>query len=235
MKKGTKTALIAISILFFWVLWQGAFQIIGMFTSIGEFEEAANADQAKIDKIRNSPILQGILVTNDEINAPFSNDKVALSLFQVGRHLVLMGSGSGGNTNKKRYDLKRAVLTSNETFLQVDGKQYPIDFTEVINAIQLESAHDSIKKHGYPGLVLNTKEYIFNEEEMNAHLEKNKKLLKDLKGKHRLIDYYLENCQKDYDVNIIVHEYNYRNGDTLSIYGAIENGKIVPVLDEINY
>ena len=130
----------------------------------------------------------------------------------------------------KSYDDKYIVQKSNNAKISIGKILYPIDFKLCIPTniyYDITKSRTSNEKLGYwSSYYIKTASSLyfrfpkFKEEDISK--------LRNFQNQHELINKYF-NQSKEENFNIIVREYFYNSGDTVSFKGKIENGKIIPL------
>ncbi|WP_282032603.1 hypothetical protein [Winogradskyella eximia] len=238
MNKRTKTFLIVIAII---VIVFSAFVLNFIMTIAGPINRLNNAnknDLYNIERIRKLPDLFGVIVTDETVINPVSKSSSSLYSLKVGGKQKTSGGGSkgiSGSSGFQEYIFHDCIIGyPSDTKLLVDGKLYPINFkkavlTKVGNKVE-EKKGIIVKDYE---IYNTTYGYLSIGNSMNYEYYDSirsvmKQRIKQLKGRHKVIDLYLSDKNHKVDI-LILREYKFNAGDTIIFKGKIENNEIVPL------
>lgn len=209
------------------------------------FQNSMNIVNADIEReiieekrIKELTEINGIIITDDFIINPVTKNKTNFYSFQftAKQRRIRNSTGSFSRENFFYVNYPSFLIDyPKKTKLLVKNKLYDIDFNKVI--ISQIGKYKKDKK----GLltqkleIFNTDYNRFSLSELSNfdHLDSIRKEMKNrfrkLKGKNEVIDHYLvENNVKPIHI-LLVNEYNFNSGDTITFKGKIVNDKIIPL------
>ncbi|MDR2235149.1 MAG: hypothetical protein LBE92_03415 [Chryseobacterium sp.] len=195
-------------------------------------EEVADERSTQREEILASPVVTGFIHTDQTVTAPLSGQETALYLLQVGNEAHYTDYGKDPNApvynGRKAYqifDYNMIAGYPKGTQISVDGKLYDIDFDLCI--LDDSSAN---KRHLTKNMISRNRKKYNTERIEGSSRELN---LFNLKTRHPWIRSYVD-YRKGLK-NIILNEYTFKNGDSISIKGKIEFGKFVPLTEHMVY
>ncbi|MGG8496847.1 hypothetical protein ACQY1Q_10545 [Tenacibaculum sp. TC6] len=209
------------------------FSIKGQINSIVDANKENQKEQQRISEL---PKIKGVIITNNLVTNPVSHHISALYALRVGAKQKTSGGRVRGGDGYQDYSFSDCVIDyPKNTQLLVNGKLYPIYFDK---AIIVEVGRTEKQKKGVFVEELKiqniTHDYITIPEYINyKSFDSIRRLMRvrveKLRGKHKIIDSYLNSNEK-YGVDILLlKEYTFNTGDTIVFRGEIKENTIIPL------
>ena len=210
-----------------------------MFNSpMNAFFKQAEKEAKEKRRIQELPNLYGVIHTNGKVKNPVSENSASVIAIQLGCQQKLHGARTGLTENAERQGYSTTYFPDliidypNNTQLYIKGKYYSIDFDKVIiskvgNQVTdkkgtLNEKIDIVNTdHGYISM-----HDAFNYRSFDSIRKFMKIKVQKLKGRHPIIDAYLEEKRKRPVDILLLREYQFNDGDTLIFKGRIVGDEV---------
>ena len=205
----TKHIVLTIVSIFLVIVFLVLFLIVRLITAYRESDHPYIQKRKEYARLHRLPHLEGVFVKNEsKILAPMSKDSVTF----LALDFDFRGKFSDSISVTPTYDVKTNLYYPEGLKMRIDGIEYPINFKKAI----IESYGKASERKIFS---------IAKGMRDTALLKEQMILVSELEGEHEYVDFFLDD---DID-NVIIREYQYKTGDTLSIKGKIKNGRLIPL------